>query len=78
MCEFCGPDCKHKPVDEYDDNAGIDTMSVMVSRMFGNPDTNNGFRLLNRKNLWFDNSSGEYNAGMIEIKFCPFCGEKLD
>ncbi len=76
MCDFCGPKCSSHDVDSYSET-GFTPGKVAYSNLFGKKD-GNGIRLLNRKVLQFDNSCGEYAAGMIDIKFCPFCGDKLE
>lgn len=76
MCDFC-ENGKFKPVDGYD-TSGLRTVRSLLAGMIGEKD--NGI-VIDKKNdvyyLMFDNSSGEYTKGAVEIAYCPLCNRKL-
>ena len=71
----------------YAVNSGrANTMGFMLNHMFGSLDKNDeectienvtdGIMISNSQ-LIYDNSSGEYNPQIVDIKYCPMCGRKL-
>ena len=77
-CRFCAG----KVIDRDLVGAGIKTVQTMLHSMFGMFDEEktccvDGIQLQQGNILTFDNSSGEYAAMAVEIKYCPMCGKEL-
>lgn len=74
MCGFCNGE--RIRVAGYKDEGRAETISSMLRRLDG-IDDKNGVQLMDGRIMRFDNSSGEYNPGMVYINYCPFCGRKI-
>jgi len=74
-CAFCAG----KRIPATYAGEGTHTMRTMLTMMFGTAeeDAVDGIRLVDGKFMAFDNSSGEYAEQMVEINFCPMCGQEI-
>lgn len=75
-CGFCKGE--FKSADGVVDGGQM-TMRTMLGIMIGkNPSEDDGMGIkLYGDKLFFDNSSGEYTDGFVQINYCPFCGKEL-
>ena len=76
MCDFCKGKETIKATSIIDKRRA-NPMNYMFGSLVGLKIEEFGIRLVVPNNLCFDNSCGEYNEGVVEIKYCPMCGRKL-
>ena len=80
-CDFC--EGKRIPPTGFG-SSGIHTMCQNLAFLFGNMEEHEPDDYIQLEKdedgyfLTFQNSSGEYAKGFVEIKYCPLCGKKLE
>lgn len=73
-CKFCNGELI--PMEAVGE--GIKTMRIMLGMLGGEfEEEYDGIQLMEGNYLTFDNSSGEYARGAVEINYCPMCGHEL-